>query len=483
MAKVLVFDFGASSARAIITEYNGREFISEEIHRFPNNPIERDGTLYWDIDYLLSEVDNAVAKAKSKGFDGISVDTWGVDFAIVDDEGGFIERPVHYRDNRTRAVIDEVNELFGGEKELYRRTGIQPAWFNTIYQLYALNKARPESLKKGHFLMMPDLICNHLTGEIHNEYAEATTTGFLNPETKKWDEGILGKMGIAPDIFPEIINTGDIYGYLKEEYSDGRKIPVIAVPSHDTAAAVAAVPSSEREFVFISTGTWALFGTELEAPVITDKAYKAELTNEGGHSGTITLLKNIMGMWLFQECKKDFEAKGEPLSFGEMEKLAEGAEPYRFFINPNDESFSQPGDMPEKIRSFIMRTRQGAPENTAQILRAVYDSLACEFACTLRDIEDITGRSFDTLYMFGGGTKDKLICARTAEMTGCRVVAGPTEATSLGNAVCAFVGTRAIGSVAEAREIIRSSGLTAEFLPDTKTDREGILEKYRSIVK
>ena len=465
MSKVLVFDFGASSARAIIVETDGNSLKTEEIHRFPNNPITVGDTLYWDIDTLLNEVKIAVQKADSYGFEAVSVDTWGVDFAILDEDGNYIERPVHYRDKRTAAVIDEVNSLFGGADKLYEKTGIQPQWFNTIYQLYALKKTRPESLRKGaRLLMMPDLIAHYLTGAFRNEYAEATTSGMLDPKTKEWSREILGTLGINPEIFCPMINSGEIYGFLKSDFTRRRmNIPVVAVPSHDTAAAVAAVPAEEDEFLFISTGTWALFGTELTSSVINDEAYKAGLTNEGGHSGTVTFLKNIMGMWLFQEIKRDLEVKGTPLSYNEMEKLAENAPKSVSFINPNDEDFAQPDNMIEKIRSAVEKSGQPPLVDTASVIRCVYDSLAAEFARTAADIEKITGRSYGKIYMFGGGTKDSLICKLTAEASGKTVIAGPTEATSIGNALCAFVGSGVISSVKEARQIVIRAGLTKEY--------------------
>lgn len=471
MPKVLVFDFGASSARAILVETDGESLKTEEIHRFPNNPITVDDTLYWDIDAFLHEVKTALEKADSYGFEAVSVDTWGVDFAILDEDGNYIERPVHYRDKRTAGVIDEVNALFGGADKLYEKTGIQPQWFNTIYQLYALKKTRPESLRKGaRLLMMPDLIAHYLTGAFRNEYAEATTSGMLDPKTKQWSGEILSVLGIDPEIFCPMINSGEIYGFLKSDFTRRRmNIPVVAVPSHDTAAAVAAVPAEEDEFLFISTGTWALFGTELTAPVISMEAYKAGLTNEGGHSGTVTFLKNIMGMWLFQEIKRDLEAKGTPMSYNEMEKLAERAPKSVSFINPNDESFAQPGNMIDKIRAYVEKSGQQPLSDIASVIRCVYDSLAAEFARTAEDIEKITGRSYPKIYMFGGGTKDSLICKLTAEASGKTVIAGPAEATSIGNALCAFTGSGVIPSVAEARQLVRRAGLTKEYREHDRT--------------
>lgn len=267
---VLVFDFGASSARAMLAELKDGRIDLTEIHRFPNTPVTVNGTLMWDIDALFGEVRTSLEKAEPYGYGAVSVDTWGVDFAILDEAGNFVERPVHYRDGRTAAVYDEVNALFGGAERLYRRTGIQPEWFNTIYQLYALRKARPGSLSGNvRFLMMPDLIAHYLTGEFHNEIAEASTTSLLDPVSGSWDAELLGTLGISPALFSPPLRSGALCGFLKPGFSPRKmSIPVIAVPSHDTAAAVAAVPAEEDEFIFISTGTWALFGTELQSPVI-----------------------------------------------------------------------------------------------------------------------------------------------------------------------------------------------------------------------
>ncbi len=473
MAKVLVFDFGASSGRAILVETDGEKLTTEEIHRFPNNPITVDGTLYWNIDALFAEVKTAALKADKYGFDAISVDTWGVDFAILDKDGNFVEKPVHYRDKRTEAVIDEVNALFGGDEALYMKTGIMPQWFNTIYQLYALKKARPESLStENKLLMMPDLICHYLTGEFKNEYAEATTTSLLNPETKQWDKEILDTLGISPDLFCPMINTGEIYGFLTSDFTRRRmRIPVIAVPSHDTAAAIAAVPANEDEFLFISTGTWALFGTELKEPVVNSLTYKAQLTNEGGHSGTTTLLKNIMGMWLFQELKRTLEKReNRAFTYNEIEQLARECPPSVSFIDPNHKIFAQPctdgDDMIDRVQRYIEMTEQNKIGDEKCIIRCIYDSLAREFAETAKSIEEITGKKYPAIYMFGGGTKDRLLCQLTAKASGKRVVAGPAEATSVGNALCAFVGTGEIGSVKEAREIVIKAGLTKVYLPE-----------------
>ncbi|MCM1333723.1 MAG: rhamnulokinase [Bacteroides sp.] len=464
---VLVFDFGASSARAMIAEKTEERIDLTEIHRFANTPITVGETLYWDIDALFAEVKTAVDKAEPYGYTAISIDTWGVDFALVGEDGRLIERPVHYRDGRTRAVIDEVNALLGGEGALYRRTGIVPTWFNTIYQLYALKKARPESLKAGaRFLMMPDLIAHYLTGAFKNEYSEATTTSLIDPTTGTYDRVLLDTLGIDPEIFCPLLKTGERYGFLKPEFSPRKMaIPVVAVPTHDTASAVAAVPAEEDEFIFISTGTWALFGTELSRPIVTPETFSAGLTNEGGHDGTTTLLKNIMGMWLFQECRRDLAERGTPMSFAEMEALAAKA-PEGGRIDPNDERFAAPGDMLAKIADDLKETGQPVPEDVGGLLRAVYDGLSAAFAETLADLERITERRYEKLYLFGGGSKDALLCRLTANKTGRTVVAGPAEATAIGNAICAFVGAGELKSVAEGRALIRRSAETKIYRPN-----------------
>ncbi len=480
---VLVFDFGASSARAVLAELENGALSMREIHRFPNTPLTVNGTLYWDIDTLLREVETALEKAEPYGYSAVSVDTWGVDFAILDEQGNFVEKPVHYRDRRTEAVIDEVNAMFGGAEALYRRTGIQPVWFNTIYQLFALKKARPESLTGNvRFLMMPDLICHFLTGAFRNEISEASTTSLLNPQTQEWDRELLKVLGIRSEIFCPTIRSGEIYGFLKPQFCRRKmKIPVVAVPSHDTASAVAAVPAEEDEFVFISTGTWALFGTELKTPVISGEAFRAGLTNERGHGGTVTLLKNIMGMWLLQECRRDLEEKGERMSFSEMEQAARSAEPFLAFVDPNDESFSRPGEMLEKIAAYLRKTGQPVPD-TAGLLRAVYDSLAAEFSVTLKSIERITGKRYAKVYMFGGGTKDALLCRLTADLTGRTVAAGPHEATAAGSALCAFAGLGELESVRQGRALVRAAGLTHVYEPDPGVRSEEIREKYQKSI-
>lgn len=477
MKKVLVFDFGASSARAMLCCYNGKRIVSHEIHRFANKPVTVLGKLCWDIDNLFKEVKKAISKAGD--FDAVSVDTWGVDFALMNKTGEFVEKPVHYRDERTKGVPEKVWEIIG-EKELYKRTGIQFMRFNTIYQLYSVKTEAPELFELAdHLLMMPDVICNYLTGEFKNEYTEATTTQLINPVTRDWDWELIDRLGFPQKLFGEIIKPGDVYGYLKPEFC-GKEVPVIAAPSHDTASAVVAIPAEEKDFAFISCGTWTLFGTELEKAIPTEEAMAYGLTNEGGYGNTTTFLKNIMGMWLIQECKRYYQEKGDMFTYDQLEVFAKSAVSVGAFINPNAEDFAEPGNMPEKIQRYCERTGQPVPKSVGQILRVIYESLSLEFARTLNGIEKITGKTYPTVYMFGGGSKDALLCRLTANATGRTVCAGPSEATAEGNSISALIKLGEIADVPAARSIMRNSGCTKIYEPDGMDDRAERLDKYIS---
>lgn len=455
MKKVLVFDFGASSARATLCFFKDGKFASDEVHRFANTPVKDGDTLYWDIDYLLSEVSTALKKAVKLGFDAVSVDTWGVDFGLFYENGKLMEAPVHYRDERTEGIPEKVYKIIS-EDELYKRTGIQYMRFNTIFQLYSLKEKRGEFLgKAAKMLLMPDIVCNFLTGEMKSEYTEATTTQLVNPHTNDWDWELIDMLGFERSLFAPIIKAGEIYGYLKEEFGCGR-IPVIAAPSHDTASAIAAVPSTEEDFLLISLGTWALFGTELTAPIITEEADALGLTNEGGY-GSVTFLRNIMGMWLLQESRRYFAGKGLDYTFPEMYEMAEKAEYKGALIDPNDELFVAPGRMPEKVREYCKAHNQPVPETSGEILRVIYESLAAAFGEACVNMEKITGKTYGTIHIFGGGCRDDFLCRLTAEKTGKKIVRGPIEATSAGNAVCSLITLGEIENLKAARAILAES--------------------------
>lgn len=484
-ATILVFDFGASSARAMFCKHENGKISLEEIHRFENRPITENGHLRWDIDELWEQMKIAISFGVfNGGFDAISIDTWGVDFGLIGQDGELLEKPVHYRDERTNGMPEEVYEKFPPQ-ELFAKSGIQPMGINTIFQLHYLAKHERNSIFRAEkLLMMPDLFAYMLTGKARSEFTEATTTQLIDHKAKGWNIKLIEGLELPKRIFCPLIHPGEVYGTLKQELCDEFRIepvPVYACCSHDTASAVLAVPTSEEHFAFLSCGTWTLFGTELKRPMVTEEAYKTGLTNEGGYGGTTTLLKNIMGLWLVQETKRYYEKQGEEYSFSDLEAAAQLAEPFRCFINPNDESFAAPDDMPLKIQEFCRRTGQYVPQTVGEIMRCIYQSLACEFALTFRQISELTGHEYKHIHMIGGGTKGKLLCEFTANAAGVPAVAGPVEATALGNGICTLVACGEIESVAAARKLITDSGLTVTYQPTEHEKWLPILEAYKKI--
>ncbi len=485
--RVLVFDFGASSARAMLCKYENGSLSLEEIHRFPNNPIIENDRIYWDFDELWEQMKIAISFGVfNGGFDAISIDTWGVDFGLIDKNGELIGNPVHYRDPRTSGIPEEVYKIIPKDR-LFMQSGIQPMNINTIFQLYYLAQHESNTLFRAEkMLMMPDLFAYMLTGAARSELTEATTSQLVDLEAKGWNIKLIEQLSIPKRIFCPIIRPGEVYGTLKRELCEEFRIepvPVIACCSHDTASAVMAVPAGEESFAFLSCGTWTLFGTELRHPVITENALKMELTNEGGYGGTTTLLKNIMGLWLIQETRRHYQKNGQDYSFMDLEKMALESEPFVSFINPNDPLFASPENMPIKIGEFCRRTNQPVPETAGEVMRCIYQSLACEFALTLEKISKLKGQNYEKVYMIGGGTKDKLLCRLTAEATGKTAVAGPIEATALGNGISSLITLGEIESLAAARQIIIDSGLTVTYQPTEHDKWISALEKYRTIVE
>lgn len=483
--RILVFDFGASSARAMLCKYEDGALSLEEIHRFPNNPVTENGHLRWDFDELWEQMKIGISFGVfNGGFDAISIDTWGVDFGLIDKNGELIEKPVHYRDPRTNDMPQEVYKQISAE-QLFMKSGIQPMNINTIFQLYYLAHHDTNVLFRAEkLLMMPDLFAYMLTGEARSEFTEATTSQLVEMEAKGWNLKLIEELGIPKRIFSKIIRPGEVYGVLKRELCEEFRIepvPVIACCSHDTASAVMAVPAKDEHFAFLSCGTWTLFGTELRHPVITKEALEMELTNEGGYGGTTTLLKNIMGLWLIQETRRYYQKQGLDYSFADLEKMALESEPFVSFIDPNNSLFAAPEDMPLKIQEFCRRTGQPVPETAGEIMRCIYQSLACEFALTLEKISKLTGYTYNCVHMIGGGTKDKLLCRLTAEATGKTAVAGPVEATALGNGISSLIALGEISDLAAARQVIIDSGLTVTYEPTEHDKWISALERYKAV--
>ena len=459
--RVLAFDFGASSGRAILGTYDGEKIHLEEIHRFTNDPVNVCGVFHWDVQRLFHEIKQGITKAvHAGGFDAIGIDTWGVDFGLIDKKGHLIGNPVHYRDTRTAGMMDKVFETIPKD-ELYGRTGIQFANYNTIFQLVALREKDPEILAQADkLLLMPDLFAYLLTGEIRAEYSEVSTTQLLDPKTGDWAFDLIDRLEIPRRLFPPIVDAGGTYGMLSDEICEelgAPKVPVVAVATHDTGSAVVAVPSDKKDFIFISCGTWSLFGTELVAPVINETSFKFNITNEGGYGRTTRFLKNIMGLWLIQESRRQWIREGYNVSYADLEREALEVEPFKCFINPDDDSFVSPGNLPKRVQEFCERTGQYVPQTRGEIMRCIYESLAMKYRYTFRAVREVTGLSYETIHMIGGGTKDRLLCQMAADACDIKVIAGPIEATATGNIAVQLIALGEIKDLADARRVIAAS--------------------------
>ena len=467
--KVLAFDFGASSGRAMLGEFDGKEIKVTEVHRFSNDLVIARGTMYWDILRLFHEIKQGILKALAvtDTLDAIGIDTWGVDFGLLNKHGELLSNPVNYRDERTVGMPEEVETVLS-KSRLYARTGTQTMRINTLYQLYYLSKYRPELMAQcDKILFMPDLMAYLLTGVTRAEKTIASTSNFLNPKTHTFDTELLEMLGIPTRILPEMIEPGEVYGTLSPEICAELgcpPIPVIAVCTHDTASAVLAAPT-EREMVYISCGTWSLFGTELPSPLITEESERIQYTNEVGHSGTTRFLKNIMGLWLIQESRRQWRKEGFDVSFADLEREALEAEPYRAFIDCDAPEFAIAGDIPRRVQAFCRATGQYVPETRGEIMRCIYQSLAMKYKQNYNALCEVSGRRFAQINMLGGGIKDTLLCRMTASATGTEVVAGPVEATVIGNIAMQLISLGEIPDVAAARALIAASTPLAVYAP------------------
>lgn len=471
--RVLAFDFGGGSGRAILGGIEDGKLKMEEVYRFSNDPVMLNGTMYWDTLRHFYEIKQGMLRAKQMGgFASIGIDTWGVDFGLLDEHGMLLESAVHYRDDRTLGMQEKVFEKIPKER-VYELTGNQFENFNTIFQLYALVTKRPWLLERADaLLLMPDLFNYFLTGNKCAEYTMVSTTQLMDARERTWSKEILSALGIPERILPEIVPSGTVVGDIKQELCEELGLApakVIAITGHDTQSAVVSVPTQEKDFIFISCGTWSLFGTELQEPVIGDKSYACNISNEGGYGGRTTLLKNIIGLWLAQESRRQWQREGKDYSFGELERMALAAEPFVSFIDPDDPRFVAAGNIPERIRQFCEQTGQRVPQTEGEIMCCINQSLAMKYRYALEQIESCTGKHYPVIHMIGGGIQSRLLCQMTAGANGRTVIAGPTEATALGNIAVQLMALGEIESVAQARQMIADSEATYEYQPqDTK---------------
>ncbi|MBO4305081.1 MAG: rhamnulokinase [Lentisphaeria bacterium] len=487
--KYVAADMGASSGRVIVGILENGKLVIEEMHRFDNGPVERAGSLYWDMDMIFREIRTGVKKAFAKYPDILSfaVDTWGVDYVLVKEDGSFARAPYNYRDARTDNVPEEVFRTIP-EPELYARTGIQKMQLNTLYQLYAHKKAHPEDFEGTTLLMIPDAITFLFSGDRTCEYTEASTSNLLDASSRSWDWKTIDALGFDRKLFPAITSSPAGTGRVNEKIAKELgipQIPVCKVGSHDTASAVAAVPAEKgSDFVYVSFGTWALFGAELAEPVLTEAARKAGFTNEGGLNGKIRFLTNIIGMWLAQELRADWSKRdGEKIPWSRIDAMAKDAEGLKYLIDPNAREFLSPGDMYGKICRFCERTGQGTPDDAAAI-RCVYDSLSMCFRAKLETLEALSGKKFAALNIVGGGSNASVIMQIASDICGRKIIAGPVEATASGNILAQAMANGSVKDLDHAREIVRASFRPGVYTP-ADTDRkkfDAAYAKFLSIV-
>ncbi len=485
--RVLAFDFGASSGRAIVGVFDGEKIELREVHRFSNDPVTINGTVYWDVQRLFFEIKQGILKAKEDGgFDSIGIDTWGVDFGLLRKDGTLIENPIHYRDKRNDGMVEKAKKYMSHE-EMYDITGIQFMDFNSIFQLLSLKENRPYILEEADTLLfMPDLLAYMLSGVKSTEYSIATTSQMVDLKTQTWSEKILKDFGINKDILTPIAATGTVIGKLSGEICEELGVPaadIVSVASHDTQSAITAVPCEEEDFAFISSGTWSLFGTEVKEPVINEASKKLNVTNEGGYNYTTAFLKNICGLWLIQESRRQWIREGNEYSYAQLEEMALNSKPFQCFIDPDAPEFGVMGNLPKRVKEYCEKTGQYIPQTVGEIVRCIYESLALKYRFTFDGIMECTEKKYDRIHVMGGGTKDKLLLDMTAQSCNVPVYGGPIEATALGNIAVQLMSSGDISDIKEARKIIAQGENLKEYLPHNRDTWEEAYEKFQSIIK
>ncbi len=473
-AHYIAVDLGAESGRVMLGSIEDGKLSLEEMHRFSNGPVEEHGSLRWDFNRLLAEVKTGIGKAaRASGGKarGIGVDTWGVDFGLIGADGKLIEAPYHYRDSRTNGMMDQAFAAMP-KRDIYQHSGIQFMQLNSLYQVLALRTAESPALAKTRKLIfMADLFSYFLCGKAFGEYTLASTSQMMDMQTGQWSEAIFQKLSLPLAIMPPIVMPGTVVGELTDAVAQEigcGKIPVIAVGSHDTASAVLGVPAGAGKWAYLSSGTWSLMGVELPKAIINDKTFQHQFTNEGGIENTIRLLKNIMGLWLVQECKRQWQREGQDLSYTQLTQMASQAKPFAGHIDCDCSEFLSPGDMPARINKHLSDTGQKPTSDKGQMVRMVLESLALKYRRVLAAIEDITGQTIDVLHVVGGGIKNELLCQFTANALGRKVITGPIEATASGNVLMQAKAAGQIKSVDEARRIVRNSFEMTEYRPENQ---------------
>ncbi len=486
----LAIDLGAESGRVMAGLWDGEKLKLEEVHRFPNGPVYLAETMRWNVVRLWQEIQNGLGLAARKyGSSIVSVgaDTWGVDYVLLNRQGEMLGLPYHYRDARTHGVMQKAFRKMP-RAEMFRRTGLQFMQFNTLFQLFALKQHAPKMLEMADcLLMIPDFIHWALCGSRVVEFTNGTTTQCLHAVKRNWETDLLKTFGLPFKIFPKIVPPGTAIGALRKSVAEQTglgQIKVIAPPTHDTASAVAGVPTANTgrpNWAYLSSGTWSLMGVEVAKASLTPRTLELNMTNEGGVDGTYRLLKNIMGLWLIQQCKQSFEARGKNYTYPQLEQMAGRASSLRSLVDPNDARFLSPADMPKAMQDFCRETKQPVPRDEGELVRCANESLALKYRQVLGGLEELTGNKIEVIHIVGGGSKNKILNQFTADACQRPVLSGPVEATAMGNLLTQVRSSGELSSLAEMRQVVRNSTELEEFNPRNSTAWDAANQRFEAL--
>ncbi len=485
----LAIDLGAESGRTIVGTLEEDRLTLAETHRFANGPVRLPGGLHWDVLRLWSEIKTGIGASSTKfrkRLDSIGLDTWGVDFALLDQEGTLLSNPFHYRDERTDGMLEAAFKRMP-RSEIFANTGIQFMQINTLYQLLAMSMQKSPLLEIAKTLVtIPDLFNYWLSGEITNEFTHATTTQCFDPRKRDWAKPVLQAMDIPARLFKPVTDSGTPIGTLLPrvvEETGASGVRIVLPACHDTGSAVVAVPAQNQDFAWISSGTWSIMGAEVMEPHVDERALQYNFTNEGGAFGTWRLSKNILGLWLVQECRREWTRQGEELSYDEITRLAAEAEPFVSILDPDFDGFLHPGDMPARIQKYCVDTDQYVPQTKGQMVRVALEGMALKYRWVLERLEELIGKRLDPIHIIGGGTKNRLLNQFTADATCRTVITGPVEATAIGNVLMQAIGLEHLGSLADARQVVRASFTPEVYEPRRIANWDDAYARLQKVVK
>ena len=484
----LAVDLGAESGRTIVGSLDDSRLSLTETHRFANGPVRLPDGLHWDILRLWSEIKLGIGLSSvkfHKRLDSIGLDTWGVDFALLDRQGALLSNPFHYRDQRTDGMLEEAFQHVS-RAEIFARTGIQFMQINTLYQLLAMRRQDSPLFDIAKtFLTIPDLFNYWLSGEITNEFTNATTTQCFDPRQRDWARPVLAALKLPTHLFQPVTESGTPIGsllpHVAEEAGAGA-VRIVLPACHDTGSAVVAVPAKNQDFAWISSGTWSIMGAEVREPQVNDRALAYNFTNEGGVFGTWRLSKNIMGLWLVQECRRTWAQQEEDFSYEELTRLASEAKPFLAVIDPDDSVFLHAGDMPERIRAYCAATGQAVPHTKGELIRVVLEGIALRYRWVLERLEELTGRRLEPIHITGGGTQNRLLNQLAADATSRTVITGPIEATAIGNILMQAIGLGHLDSLTDARQVVRASFATEAYEPRNTSDWDDAYLRLKKVM-